>query len=560
MLKKIMLFFIAFGLSLNWLAAAGAQDSGVDILDRERARTQPAPLSQPMFRIEEDRQPSPADASIVFTLKSLRVDGATVFTQDQLLSPYKRLYQSQISFETLNALAAELTKKYRDSGYLLSKVVLPAQEVDQYGAEIRLFAIEGFISSVEYQGEPGLITRFKKRFSSVERKLLSKKPLKHKDFEREMLLLQDLPGIEVSSRFQDGAVQSGSILVLEIKSQPVSGSLGWGNSGTDSAGPGIITASLSLDSLPLIGMKTTLSYTQADNFKEYHSITLAESYRFPNGLLLSASFASGRSPEPDTDFARLYDYKTKSNTFNFRVSYPFIRSRDLNLSLEVGYEHRDSSAELLGEHYNRDRLRNLHISSNFDFSDEYGGVTQFITTFTHGLKAFNATNHDSESSNTLAMANYYKIDFYLSRNQQLPYNFSFLVAAEAMKSDRLLYSYNKFSFGGGQFGRGYQSGALEGDNAVAVSFEPRWTYHFGETVAFQPFAFIDYGRVWTNYEVYGVPDSQYGSSVGAGFRLWGHLGSEKLPDFNLSAYWGQQLKRLDDKDPYRFIFQASFYF
>jgi hemolysin activation/secretion protein len=167
---------------------------------------------------------------------------------------------------------------------------------------------------------------------------------------------------------------------------------------------------------------------------------------------------------------------------------------------------------------------------------------------------------DPQATNSLASAQSFKFDLYLSRNQRLPANFSLFLASEAMFSDTTLTSYNKFTFGGGQFGRGYDSGTIEGDNGVAFSFEPRWTHYFGDSVALQPFAFIDYGHVWDNHSAFGVPSSQSGSSVGGGLRLWGHVGYERFPDFNLSAYWGQQLKRLDNKKSSRFVVQATLFF
>jgi hemolysin activation/secretion protein len=510
--------------------------------------------------IEEDRQPSPSDAGVKFTLRSLRIDGATVFSESELLSPYTGYYNQVISFDTLNSITAELTKKYRDSGYILSRVVLPAQDVDQRAADIRLLAVEGYLTDIQYEGEAKLVASFKKRFAKVERKLLGKRPLRHLDFEREMLLLQDTPGIKVSSRFQEASINSGSILILEIRRDPVSGSLGWGNTGTESAGPGLISASLSLDSLPALGQSTTLSYTQADNLREYYSLSISEAYQFANGLVLRASYSHSDSMDPDTDFARLFDYSTQSDTVYLSASYPFIRSRDMNLSFTAAYEHRDSYSDLLGSGFNRDRLRNASLSANFDFSDELGGLTQLVATITQGLGVFNATNENPLATNSLAQSQYFKFDFYFSRNQRLPANFSFLLAGELMVSDKILTSYNKFSYGGGQFGRGYDSGTIEGDNGVAFSFEPRWTHYFGDSVALQPFAFIDYGYVWDNQRVFGIPAHQYGSSVGAGLRLLGHGGNDNVPDFNLSAYWGERLNKIGEEKSSRYVFQATFFF
>jgi hemolysin activation/secretion protein len=559
--RKLIFSFLTLCLFLC-LSGTSFAASSLDILDRERGRTPPEARSMPRLRIDEDRKPSDADESIRFILGSLHLEGNTVFSEAELLAPYAGLYGSQISFATLNGIAADLTKKYRDSGYLLSRVILPAQEVDERTANIRLAAIEGFISSIEYVGDENTVRRFKKYFASVEQGLLGKKPLKHADFEREMLLLQDLPGVRVASRFKESAVSGASILVLELDPDIADASLGWGSTGTESAGPGIFSASVGVNTLPLIGARTTVSYTQANQFEEYSSIHVGQSYRFANGLALNASYAYSSSPKPDTNFARQFDYETNSKTFSFDVSYPLIRSRDMNLSLGAGYEHRNSTAYLLDERYTRDRLRALSANLNFDFSDEWGGVTQIIPSLYQGLDVFEATNHDPKATNTLAGAHFFKADLYLSRNQQLPWNLSLFAAAEGQFADSTLSSYNKFSFGGSQFGRGYDPGVIEGDNAAAASLEPRWTWYLTENTALQPFAFIDWGTVWTSRSVDGLRDEEHGASFGGGVRLWGHAGKSYLPDFNVSAFIGKPLQRAGNypDTSERFVVQFSLLF
>lgn len=536
--------------------------SSLDILDRQRDQSRPAPLSEPRIQITEDGKFSGASGGAQFTLQSLQIAGSTVFTEDELLAPYRKLFGTRIGFGELNAITAELTKKYRDAGYLLSRVIIPEQEVEQAGAAIRLLVVEGYIESIEYTGDKRVLERFKNYFAPVEKKIIGQKPLEHSAFERYMLLMQDVAGIEISSRFQKGTLPGASILVLDVQDDMVEGSLGWGNTGTDASGPGIASASLAVNTLPVIGAQTSVAYSQANNYREYWSLQIAQRYQMWNGLTFNASYAYSDSPEMDTDFARLFEYTTRSHTFNVGASYPIIRSRDVNLRLGISYEHRNSDADVFDERFTKDRLRTLSVNANMDFSDALGGVTQIIPTIYRGLNVFDATNESLDASNSLAPAEFWKFGIYVSRNQQLPYNFSVFTAAEAQFSDASLSSYNKFFLGGSQFGRGYDPGVIEGDNGFAALLEPRWTYYLSDRTALQLFAFIDWGTVWTSKSVWGVPDSQDASSVGGGVRLWGHVGDERLPDFNISAFIGQPLEKAgdDDGDSPRFVVQAAIYF
>ena len=558
---KQRLFLLAFLLFVAGVSPVLAA-SGVDVIDREREQTRPQPQARPRMQVLEDGKAAPELQERSVLLRSLQVSGATAFGQNELLAPYRSLIGSRVPFARIQGIAAELTKKYRDAGFLLSRVIVPAQEIDEDGADVRLAVVEGYIESVQYSGDDRVLERFKRYFASAEADLLGQRPLNHRVFERHMLLMQDVPGLEVTSRFEQGSAQGASVLHIEVQQDTLDGNLNWGNTGTDESGPGMFGASLSLNTLPLLGNQTTVSYTQANDYREYWSFRVAESYQFSNGFSLNASWMYSESPRMDSDFARTFDYETSSSTLNLGMSYPIIRSRDMNLSAGLGYEHRNSEADLEDRRLTKDRLRSLNLHANFDYADALGGVTQIIPTLSHGLNIFDASDHSDEATNTLAPADYWKFDLYISRNQSLPKDFSVLAAAELQLASDSLASYNKFSFGGSNFGRGYEPGVLEADNAFALFLEPRWTWHLAERTSLQFFAFIDYGVLWTSESVAGTPDRLEGASAGGGFRFWGHFGPQAVPDFNLSAYVGQPLIVADEKDgrETRFVVQVGLSF
>ncbi len=558
---SLLLLAVCLGWFTAFPSAARAASSQV-ILDRERDNVQPAPLSKPKLQIADERQAgAQADPGVSLRLNSLGVSGATAFTEEELLAPYRELYGTRIPYARLQEIGAELTRKYREAGYLLSRVVMPDQEADIDAADIRFIALEGYIESIRYSGDEGLVERFKRYFAPAEKILLGMKPLRHSVFERQMLLMNDVPGLDVSSRFERGTLPGASVLHVNVKADKVQGSFNWGNTGTDETGPHIGSAALELNTLPFIGNNTLVDYTQAADRREYWSARIVERYQMWNGLTFSASYAYSDSPEMDSQWARDNDYETESSTYTASVSYPFIRSRDLNLRAGLTYEHRDSEWVQF-DYEGEDKLRTLSANLNFDFSDSFGGITQIIPTVSRGLDVFDASDKSEKASNKTAPADYWKFNLYLSRDQQLPRNFSLFTAAELQLASESLSSYNRFSFGGSQFGRGYDLGAVEGDNAFAASVEPRWTYYPTDNMALQLFSFADYGVVWATDRRENEKYSEEGSSVGAGIRLWGHAGSDMLPDFNISLYVAQPLQKVDsdDADSPRFVFQFGLFF
>ncbi|MDR3300400.1 MAG: hypothetical protein LBU43_10520 [Candidatus Accumulibacter sp.] len=535
----------------------------IDIIDRQRQEV-PAPKSLPSLEIVDDRVPAELDQSLRFTLGGLRVDGASVFSDAELTGPYRESFGRETSYNRVAAIAGELTKKYRDAGYLLSRVVLPVEQgaLDARDAHIRLVAIEGYISAVEYEdgGEPELAARFKTWWAAIEQKLLAMRPLKHADFEREMLLLFDLPGVQISSRFKEAGENSATgatVLVIELRHQALDLSFNAGSTGTSSAGRGIVTVGVGLNSPPFIGGHTTLSYTQAAHRKEYRSIALGHSHQFANGIIASLHWARSDSPYPDSDFARLFDYETKSETLTLGVSYPFIRSRDLNLSAGLSFEHRNSAADLLDTRYTRDRLRGLTLGLNFDFADEWGGVTQVLPSFTRGVSWFDATDRDADASTPIAPASFTRAKLHLSRNQSLPGKFSFFAAAETQYSSKALSSYHRYLLGGSQFGRGYAIGVIENDRGAAVSLEGRWNMVVAATTV-QPFIFIDWGKTWS---VDGH-DKERLASNGIGLRLHGKapnpITAAQPGNFSLTVFaaWARREAGDTDKGDHRYMMQG----
>jgi len=121
-----------------WINPILASNS-LGVMDRQREQVQAAPRSLPKMIITEVRKTIDADVGAVLTLNSLMIEGATVFPQDELLAPYTELFGKKITLSKVYQIVADLTKKYRDVGYLLSRVVIPEQQVDQSVASIHFF-------------------------------------------------------------------------------------------------------------------------------------------------------------------------------------------------------------------------------------------------------------------------------------------------------------------------------------------------------------------------------------------------------------------------------------
>lgn len=102
----------------------------------EPPRVPPEPIIPPGA---EERAPPGAD-QVRFVLKSVQVDGVTVYPATEIQSAYADLLGTEITLARVYDLADALTRKYRNDGFVLSQVVVPQQAIR--AGSVRLQAIE----------------------------------------------------------------------------------------------------------------------------------------------------------------------------------------------------------------------------------------------------------------------------------------------------------------------------------------------------------------------------------------------------------------------------------
>ena len=87
----------------------------------------------------------------VFTLTDVVVDGSTVYDADDFSDIVDEYKGEQVSFADLNRIAASMTRKYREDGYVFSRVVMQPQKLK--GGVVHMRAIEGRVANVEVRGD-----------------------------------------------------------------------------------------------------------------------------------------------------------------------------------------------------------------------------------------------------------------------------------------------------------------------------------------------------------------------------------------------------------------------
>ena len=135
--------------------------------------------------------PASGDTSLTavdsIRLVDVTVQGSTVFTNDELAELTAPLENQSVSFEQLQELRHELSRRYVARGYVTSGIVIPDQRVTDGVVVMR--AVEGELTDVEVEGNHRLRSR------AIERRVRHylDTPLNITDLEAGLSFLQQDP-------------------------------------------------------------------------------------------------------------------------------------------------------------------------------------------------------------------------------------------------------------------------------------------------------------------------------------------------------------------------------
>lgn len=485
----------------------------------EEPRAAP-PAEQPAV----PQQEAPAGAEDVrFVLNDVTIDGVTVYEPAELQSVWADLVGQQVSFADIVALANQLTARYRQDGYILSQVIVPAQQIE--GGVVQLQAVEGYVDQIRFEGE---IQGPQAILDAFAERIRAEKPLTSQALERHLLLIGDLPGVNVQSVLEPSPTEFGAAdLTIVVSHLDVEGFLSVDNYASEFVGPYTFSSGISIYSA--LGL-----YDQIDLFGAFNPenpdemkfgqirLTLPVGPRhWGDTLRLSASRLISEPDYPDRVFP--FDQEGRGSEYRATWMHPFIRSREENLIGRLSFIVSNDETEIrdLPNVRSDDRTRVLEARGTYDFVDPLLGINLIDVALGQGLDVLGASD-DDEVSRSGADATFTYLRGRLSRLQPLDQNFQIFGSLDWQYAFDPLLPAQRFSVGGSTSGRGFPPGSLTGDHGVAATAELRW----GNVVegrawleSYQIYGFFDYGYTWDRDGLPGVDDEGEVASIGAGVRL-----------------------------------------
>lgn len=493
-----------------------APDAGQSLRSIEQA-----PLQLPERQSIELNLPDAPPTDVATGGPSLQINGFQLsgneaISSAELLPLLADLQGREVSLGELRASVHRITRLYRDRGYPLARAYIPAQEID--GGVVQIAVLEGRFGEVKVANH----SRTRNAALAPLGALHSGEAVRAGSLERSLLLLQDTPGLQISSTLKPGTAVGTTDLLVDVQSAPlVSGSVDLSNYGNRFTGEYRLGGTLNLNS-PL-GLGDRLSLQALGSNEEQHYYRAA--YQLPVGrwgTQLGVAYS-------DLDYQLAKDFADLDAHGNARITsgyviQPLVRSRDFSLYTQLQFDDKrlkDDIDLFADKSDKRSRVVTASLYGNSRDNLFGGGVNSFALGWSQGhlnIDGWLKQLLDDLSAGT--RGSFYKINPSLVRLQRLSNRFSLYMQAQGQWTNGNLDSSEKISLGGAYGVRAYPEGEASGDQGWLGKVELRYAL----TPAWQLATFVDHGQVRLNKNTWSNGDN-HRSLSGTGIGVtWAEQG------------------------------------
>ncbi len=463
---------------------------------QKRLEPPPQPKAVPPIDIPDTGRaiPPPGAEETRFVLTDLLVDGNTVYTEEELMPLWQGLLGQEITLTQFYGVAAAITVKYRNDGYILTRALVPPQEIIDGVAEIEV--IEGYIDSVVVEGDPtGPAAQIEDKIAAIT----DSQPLRADVLERYLLLLNDLPSVIVQSVLRPSPMTPGaSELIIILEEAKVSAAISLDNRGSRFLGPYQYGANLRIDNAFGLYESTEVNVIGATEVSELLFLSLTHSQTLTSEGTTLTVIGSHTSTTPGSNL-EVFDVEGDSDAVSATVVHPVIRTRSKNLSVAGGFDYRNATTTILGAVDSEDRVRSVFVGGTYDFIDRFRGISLVGVELRQGLDILGATETGSANlSRAGGRSDFTKITAAVRRKQTLGPGWSVSAALKGQYGLSQLLATEECGLGGEDFGSAYDAYELSGDHCLAGRLELQYgaAAESEHIESYEIYGFYDLGAVW----------------------------------------------------------------
>ncbi|MBF0362288.1 MAG: ShlB/FhaC/HecB family hemolysin secretion/activation protein [Oligoflexia bacterium] len=466
-------------------------------------------------------------------IEKIVLDGVSVFPQEELERVYKDSLKKVYSLIEFKRMLKKITRYYRKNGYMVARAVVPDQKLKDYTVRIQI--LEGRLDDVILKNDdidpaPERIFDFVKE--QMSHYLVTGQVLNQKLIEHFLVLTNQLSGVVVKTVLSPSTGKAGGVVMTIIIKYQKSFSVDYqvNNHGGTYIGQTLGQLAGKFYHPVIIGdVGANVVKTLSGDGMLYGQI-FWQQYLYKTGLKLILTYDKSKT-HPTGGKMNQLNLRGESTgwmigtTMPWLVSFSKLYSLYLRLVEFKGSLMYNSSVTIYD-----DRIDVLRIGNNFSF---YGSPDPTNTVIINAMlnleysKGLRFTDKVSTSVSRIgAKRDFDKLNIELNSEANLktddPYYTYFLVGGIAVqKSFHSLLSSEEMSFGGQEYGRGYDSGSMSGDSGVTAKMEA----HVGRGVDSQVikkldlYIFCDAGKLYNVGEITTQIDKLSAISSGAGINM-----------------------------------------
>ena len=497
--------------------------------------TIPAPAGS-LTPLEVRPQPAtavPAGADTLFTAQILRVTGASAYDEAELVRVSGFVPGQALGLQALHSMAERITLYYRQNGFLVARAYLPAQQIRD--GVVTLAVLEGRYGEVKVLNTSALDHQVPRNLLTGLQPgdVIAAAPL-----EERLLLLSEVPGVQVRSSLVPGAGLGLSDLVVNVSpGERVSGSVDIDNAGNRYTGENRIGATVHLNNPTGRGDLASLRVLTSGSGLRYGRGT----YQFPVGR--------GQVGLAYSDLAYRLDHEFEAVGANGHArmvalfgTYPLWRSRQGRMSLGWSLETKRFEDRLDALSSVTHKRAQVAVASLYGDQRDHlggGGWNSYSVAWSSGVNDIRTPAARVIDADTARSDGHYnKLAFTLSRLQRISESLSLFAGLSGQTASENLDVSEKMELGGMYGVRAYPEGEAYADEGYLLTLEAR--QHLSTPVSWpgqvQLAAFIDTGRVRLNHRAWTTGTAQRelsGAGVGA---YW-----TRSRDFSIKAFYARKL-------------------
>lgn len=453
-------------------------------------------------------------------LKSVVIDGSTVYSQAELFTAYRDQLGETVSRDGVRTIAAAVAVLYRDDGY-----ARPGLKLDQTLAAngvLRLQVQEPYISRVIIEGEPG---RHRDVLEHIAGNLYESRPLRRDAIPRAITEMRRVPGLTVKpTTRRDPELPNAYELLLDVDFAPFAGVVHVNNRGTDEIGPHFLFGQLAVNDLFGRNEKLGLVFSAAADTEEYlsgglfYDTPLGDDER--RGMLMV--FRSKSAPnEAPVDLTDEYVRERVSLT----VTQTFTGSGDRNYALTGGLEAQDLTVDRDGVDVRDDRLRILEAGLRMSWRAGLATQLSSAVELRKGLDGLGSGLRADDLPVDPRRVDFFVTHLRASSSTRFQTAWTLRFDAFGQYTTHVLPDSERFKIGGERLGRGFEVAEIAGDQGVGAKAVIRRDLPGGGAVGrLSVYGLYDIGAAWK--EDLGGRESAATAALGFGLngdRLSGYI-------------------------------------